>query len=328
MQKEIKTNMETQLSNFAIPVAIQLGAIEDICLSVIVGVFLLLLAMLLVRLLRPGLHRIREGEVAVVERLGRFARLAGPGLVWVTPGVEQISHTVPIRLREEQFTIRNLRFGDVVQVDIEFTVYYWLDLHSVKPSLLRDVAYRSTEQWRRTIENNAARILLDAIPQYNAMELIGKDELYREEIERTLARRLEMVLREWGIRLKQPQGAWLRDIQMTEEFQKTLTDIRRTDIDSQTKIAALDRLRQQFPSLSDTHLLWLFINVIGGQEKELIPFLPFFTTDAAGREATREEVRSEASDREKEPSLAETKRSDSWRSLKPPPERDESAQGE
>ena len=264
--------MQSRFHDLAVSVALESRASADGSLSPITVVVLVLLAVglviLLIRLVKAGIHKVPEGEVAVVERLGRFARLVGPGLVWVTPSIEQLRHSVYVRLREEQFIIRNLWFRDVVQVDVEFTICYWLDLHSVDPSLLRDIAYRSATQWRASIEDRAARILRDLISQCDLMDLIGQDPLFREEIERTFVRRLKQVLGEWGVRLDQLGGAWLRDIGLTAELQQALNSVRRTDVDTKTKGAVFDMIRQRYPGLSDVMLLSLFNSIVGGEGRE------------------------------------------------------------
>jgi hypothetical protein len=289
----------------------------------LIFVFLLLLAIPVVSWLRRGLHRIPEGSIAVTERLGRFVRLAGPGLAWVTPGLEQISHTVLVRLREEQFTTRYLWFRDMVRVDIDFTISYWLDLHSVRPNLLREIAYYSLEQWHGIIESRAARVLQDVISRYNLMEVIGEDQLYRGEIERTFAQGLESELRELGFRLNQPKGVWLRCVELTQELQDALNNMRRTDIDIKTKSAIVDRILQNYPGLSDAALLSL-LNMMGGEGKELIQVIPHLTGSTAPRgEAERERDKGEG-----EPPLSKARRGDSWRSLRPPPERSEPDHGE
>jgi hypothetical protein len=215
----------------------------------------------------------------------------------------------------------------MVRVDIDFTVSYWLDLHSVRPDLLREVAYYSLEQWHNIVESRAARVLQDVISQFNLMEVIGENQLYRGEIERTFAQGLESELREWGFRLNQPKGMWLRGVELTQELQDALNNMRRTDIDIKTKSAIVDRILLNYPGLSDAALLSL-LNMMGGEGKEHIQVIPYLTGSTPAREQAEREQESAQDRKEGEPSSFKARRSDSWRSLRPPPERSESDHGE
>lgn len=323
--------MQAQLHDRAISGILGPGAVAQAGPSVIAVIALIVLmaifAVLLVRLLRAGLHQVPEGEVAVIERLGRLARLAGPGPVWVTPYYEQIAHVVNVRTREEQFMVRNLWFRDVVQVDVQFTICYWLDLWNVEPSLLRDIAYRSPDQWRASVQNRAARILRDLISQCDLMDVIGQDPVFRDEIEHTFVRRLEQVLGEWGVRLDQLGGAWLRDVRLTADLQRALNDIRRTDVDIKTKGATLDMIRKRYPGLSDVALLSLF-NAISGEGTEFIHLLPQFI-QTAGSQTAQREVEHGANVEKGGSDLIEGNAEGSWRSLRLPPATDQQGlQGE
>jgi hypothetical protein len=286
--------------------------------TIVVVLLMALFAFALFRLLRSGLHQVPEGDVAVVERLGRFARLDGPGPVWVTPYFEQIKQFVHVRLREEQFMVRNLWFRDVVQVDVQFTICYWLDLWRVEPTLLRDIVYRSPDQWRVSIENRAARILRDLISRCELMDLIGQDPLFRDELEQAFVRRLEQLLGEWGVRLDRLGGAWLRDIRLTADLQRALNNIRRTDVDLKAKGATLDMIRKRYPGLSDVVLLSLF-KAVGGEATDSIYLLPQIFAEAPSSQTAQQDIDRGGADEEGGSHWIEPTSGDSWRSLRLPP---------
>jgi regulator of protease activity HflC (stomatin/prohibitin superfamily) len=319
--------MEAPLSSLTASASLQLDTLADICLFTFVGILIIILLVLVARLLGTSLRKIPEGEVAIVERLGLFSRVAGPGLVWITPGLEYISRTLNVRLREEQFVTRGLWFRDMVPVDVDFTVCYRLDLHSLKPDLRRQVAYYSPEQWHSMVEGRIARVLQDVISKCELMELIGNDQSCRVKVEHDFTRSLEPELKEWGIDLGQPKGVWLRGVELPEELRKALTDIRRTEIDIKTRGAIVEKILKRYPGLSDVALLSL-LNMIGGRGQELISIFPYPITSIAGKEVTPEEKHAEVGGKEQESSSPEPELGDSWRSVKSLPERSESGQVE
>jgi regulator of protease activity HflC (stomatin/prohibitin superfamily) len=43
---------------------------------------------------------VETGQVAIVQRLGKFARAAGPGLNWKTPFIETVVHRMSMKVQQ------------------------------------------------------------------------------------------------------------------------------------------------------------------------------------------------------------------------------------
>ena len=70
------------------------------------------------------MYVVLEWERAVVLRLGKFNRVAGPGLVFMIPFVEYAAATVDMRMRSTAFKAEHVLTADLVPVDVD-AVLFW-----------------------------------------------------------------------------------------------------------------------------------------------------------------------------------------------------------
>ncbi|MCK9494629.1 MAG: SPFH domain-containing protein [Dehalococcoidia bacterium] len=80
-------------------------------------------AVVLVLLLLTGFYTVGQQSFAIVERFGKFLKIASPGLNWRVPLVDRVVTRVSVRVRELIVQI-NTKTKDNVFVDLELAVQY------------------------------------------------------------------------------------------------------------------------------------------------------------------------------------------------------------
>src|ERR1700747_1352504 len=81
-------------------------------------VFLFVLSVIL-----GSFFTVETAQVAIVQRLGKFARVAGPGLNWKTPFIETVVHRISMKV--QQFDVQvETKTQDNVFVQIPVSIQY------------------------------------------------------------------------------------------------------------------------------------------------------------------------------------------------------------
>ena len=92
-----------------------------------------------------GLKVASQWEKAVVLRLGKFKRLAGPGAFWVTPIFENVANWIDHRVMVTPFSAEKTLTKDTVPVDVD-AVLFWVIWDAEKAAL--EVAdYKAAIAW-------------------------------------------------------------------------------------------------------------------------------------------------------------------------------------
>ena len=138
-----------------------------------------------------------EWERAVVLRLGRFTRLAGPGLFWVFPFVERIVMWVDLRVRTTTFAAEKTLTADTVPVDVD-AVLFWQVKDAEKAAL-------AVEDYRKAIAWAAQTALRDIIGKTHLAEMLTG----REAIDAALKSHIDERTHDWGISVRSVE---IRDV--------------------------------------------------------------------------------------------------------------------
>src|SRR5579872_2718969 len=112
------------------------------CLSVILGSF----------------FTVETAQVAIVQRLGKFARVAGPGLNWKTPYIESVVQRMSMRV--QQFDVQvETKTQDNVFVQIPVSIQY-----KVIPESVADAYYKLSDPVKQ-IESMVYNVVLGHVPK-------------------------------------------------------------------------------------------------------------------------------------------------------------------
>ena len=212
--------------------------------------------LLLCLLLYHGIHSVSEGQAVVVERLNRFARVSGPGLVWVWPGIERIARPVHVRLRAERFDVDNVPTREQVPVECTVTVAYRISFGEAE-RLKHEVAYYNSGQWHEIVRSQLESTLAAVVRSRSVFTIIGADRRGWDEIRDQMATELHGSLPEWAVVLDERHGVTLSNIQLPRQLGDALEKALTAGIDNKTRMGVLDNILQHYPGIPHMVLLEL-----------------------------------------------------------------------
>ncbi|WP_293677367.1 slipin family protein [uncultured Phenylobacterium sp.] len=147
------------------------------------GVALIVLGVLIPFTLKMA----NQWERAVVLRLGRLDRIAGPGLFVIIPVVDQVAYWIDQRIQTSEFNAQQALSKDTVPVNID-AVIFW-QVHDTERAALE------IQDYRRAIQQVAETSLREIVGSSMLATLLAErskgDEILREVIGRKTG--------DWGI---------------------------------------------------------------------------------------------------------------------------------
>jgi regulator of protease activity HflC (stomatin/prohibitin superfamily) len=144
-----------------------------------------------------GLKVASQWEKAVVLRLGKFHKLAGPGAFWLIPIIDSVPNWIDHRVMVTPFSAEKTLTKDTVPVDVD-AVLFWVIWDAEKAAL--EVAdYRAAIAW-------AAQTALREIIGQSVLAdiLVGRDKMDAE-----LQKIIDERTTPWGITV---QSVEIRDV--------------------------------------------------------------------------------------------------------------------
>ncbi len=174
--------------------------------------------------LLSGLRILKEWERAPVLRLGRYAGMKGPGVIWVIPGIDRIPQKVSTRLQTYAFRSEQTLTRDNVSVSVDAVMYFRpVDVEKV---ILEVEDFNSATQW-------AAQTTL--------REVMGKVELNqllseRDSISHQLSEIIDEKTEHWGVKVTSVE---VRDVVLPQSL-----------VDAMARQAEAERERQARVTLS------------------------------------------------------------------------------
>lgn len=225
--------------------------------------------LLLVLLVRSGFHPVDEGHVAVIQRRNRFARVSGPGQVWVTPILERSVQFVNVRLRPERFDAKGILSSEQVPLNFSVLISYRIDF-SVAERLRSQVAYYTSQQWRQLVQSHLESALTTVVRAYPVLSIIGPDQYSWNEIQEKVRRHLADILKQWAIVLDENQGVILNNVQLPSKLQGSLEKALTAGIESETGIQVLETILHTYPGIPQPVLLELMQSLQGRSTSQML----------------------------------------------------------
>ncbi len=149
-----------------------------------------------------------QWEKAVILRFGKFHRLAGPGVFFVIPVVENIATWVDQRVQATPFQAEETLTKDTVPVNVD-AVMFWIVWDAEKAALeVKD--YQTAVSWA------AQTTLRDVIGKTMLSEMLSNRERIDEELRRIIDRKTEP----WGISV---QSVEIRDVMIPASLQEAMS---------------------------------------------------------------------------------------------------------
>lgn len=172
-------------------------------------------------LLLYGVKIANQWEKAIILRFGRFKKLAGPGLFWVTPVVESIANWIDHRVMVTPFSAEKTLTKDTVPVDVD-AVLFWMVWDAEKAAL-------EVEDYRMAITWAAQTALREVIGQmYLADILVG-----RAKMDADLQRIIDERTTPWGVTV---QSVEIRDIVIPQDLEDAMSRQAQAERERQARV--------------------------------------------------------------------------------------------
>jgi len=167
-----------------------------------------IIAILVGVLVAFSIRIVQQWEKAVILRLGKYARTAGPGLYFTIPIIEHVTICIDQRIIATPFVAEETLTADLVSVDVD-AVLFWLVWDA-------RLACVEVENYPRAVAWSAQTALRDSIGCVNLAELATR----RKQIDGQLQEMLAAKTEPWGITIISVE---IRDIIIPRELQNALS---------------------------------------------------------------------------------------------------------
>ncbi len=231
--KQTKATLKTQV-NLHIPgiayfifALILIGAIKVAYLldvagapDLTIGAVLLALAGIATYILF-ALKVAAQWEKAVILRLGKFHKLAGPGMFWIVPIIDTIPTWIDHRVMVTPFAAQKTLTKDTVPVDVD-AVLFWVVWDAEKAALEVE-SYRSAVDWaaQTALRDITGRMMLADI-------LVG-----RSVIDKELQQVIDERTTPWGVTV---QSVEIRDIVIPPDLEDAMSRQAQAERERQARV--------------------------------------------------------------------------------------------
>jgi regulator of protease activity HflC (stomatin/prohibitin superfamily) len=163
----------------------------------------------------------RQWEKAVVLRLGRFQKLAGPGLFWLIPIVDTMANWIDHRVMVTPFSAEKTLTKDTVPVDVD-AVLFWVVWDAEKAAL--EVAdYKAAIAWA------AQTALREIIGQMSLADIL----IGRARMDADLQRIIDERTTPWGVSV---QSVEIRDVVIPQDLEDTMSRQAQAERERQARV--------------------------------------------------------------------------------------------
>ncbi|WP_139652129.1 slipin family protein [Raoultibacter phocaeensis] len=173
-----------------------------------IGIAALIVAAVAGWLAASSVHIVLEWEKAVVLRLGKFNRVAGPGVVFTIPIVEFYTLRIDQRVSATYFGAEETLTSDLVPINVD-AVLFWM-VFSPKKATVEVEDYSAAVAW---VAQTAMR---KAIGRATVAEVAMR----RDQLDEELKGAIEEKLSPWGIDIIDVE---VRDIVVPKELQEAMS---------------------------------------------------------------------------------------------------------
>ena len=175
-----------------------------------------------------SVHVCLEWERAVIMRLGRFSRLAGPGIFFSIPLIEFCTLRVDQRTIATPFGAEEALTSDLVPLDVD-AVLFWMIWDPEK-------ACTEVEDCRFAVALTALTALRDAIGRASVSNVVMR----RHQLDQELQEAVEAKVTDWGITVLSVE---IRDIIIPKELQGVMSLEAQAECRKNARIALMEAER-------------------------------------------------------------------------------------
>ena len=168
-----------------------------------------------------SIHIALEWERAIVLRLGKFRRVAGPGIYFTFPLLEYVTLRVDGRIMTTPFGAQETLTSDLVPVDVD-AILFWM-VWDAKKACVEVKDYSKAVSWV------AQTTMRDAIGRVSLAEVATR----REQLDRELKTVIEAQTDPWGISIVTVE---IRDIVIPKNLQEAMSRAARAERERDARV--------------------------------------------------------------------------------------------
>jgi regulator of protease activity HflC (stomatin/prohibitin superfamily) len=177
-----------------------------------------------------------QWEKAVVLRFGKFNKLAGPGLFWIIPIVDQVTEWIDHRVMVSPFSAEKTLTKDTVPVDVD-AVLFWLVWDAEKAAL-------EVENYQAAITWAAQTALREVIGVLNLADIL----VGRAKMDADLQKIIDERTTPWGVSV---QSVEIRDIVIPQELEDAMSRQAQAERERQARVILGESEKQIAQSFAD-----------------------------------------------------------------------------
>src|SRR5258708_6417735 len=156
-------------------------------LATLFTIFGIIFLLLVLGAVLGSFFTVQTAEVAIVQRLGKFARVAGPGLNWKTPFIENVVRRMSMKVLQFDAQVET-KTHDNVFVQIPVSIQY-----KVLPEGVQSASYNLSYPLKHT-ESMVSNAVRGNVPKMKLDDTF----LNQEDIDKDLRASLDSPMHEYG----------------------------------------------------------------------------------------------------------------------------------
>ena len=165
-----------------------------------------LVVLVLIALALSGIRIVQEYERSVVFRLGRFSRVAGPGLFWIIPIIEW---TTKVDLRTRTVDIERQETITKDSVTANVNAVLWYRIEDPKKAVI------AVQNYQAAVYQVSLTSLRNIIGQHQLDEVLKS----RDTINNSLGETVNHTTAAWGVRIEMVE---MKDVEIPTAMQRAM----------------------------------------------------------------------------------------------------------
>jgi len=183
-----------------------------------------------------------QWEKAVILRLGKFRKLAGPGMFWIIPVIDAIPSWIDHRVMVTPFAAEKTLTKDTVPVDVD-AVLFWVVWDAEKAAL-------EVEDYRAAIAWAAQTALRDIIGRMMLADILVGRTAIDEELQHIIDERTTP----WGVTV---QSVEIRDIVIPQDLEDAMSRQAQAERERQARVILGESEKQIASSFSEASQVYI-----------------------------------------------------------------------
>ena len=169
--------------------------------------FLIIFLFILLIIAFRSIKVLKQTEVYVIERLGKFHKIADAGLTIIIPFIDHIRSVVSLKEQTMNIPLQGVATQDNVKITVDTVVFYQITAPAK--------AVYEIQSLRKGIENSICTAVHYTVSKINLDEIISSRELINNQLRILLTQSID----KWGCRVNRVE---IKDITLPDEIRDAI----------------------------------------------------------------------------------------------------------